>query len=301
MRRRELFHGAAAALLARRAPAARPLRTAAALSGAGRCCGSIRPRRLPAPHHRHESVRRHAQQRVRPPLRLRQTRNQPGRRRLGRRHARRQGRRRDACVNDFPRLHRRRRPDAGGAHLAVDVRPQLLPRRPGDRLGHLRHRPGAVGYPRQGARPAGLQTAGRPLRPARRARLLPHQRQNRGGIARLRETAWSTASPASRPALRAITSGSRRTRQDRARREAHRSVCAKGSGPTSTSPSTSTPRPARSVASDHHQGSRAAATCCSSKSRARRKTSRRWRGSRGAPRRRSPPANAWSRPTAAAS
>ena len=62
----------------------------------------------------------------------------------------------------------------------------------GDGLGDLRHRPGAVGPPRQAARIAGIQVAGRAPRHRRRARLLPCRRPNREELARLRETAIRT-------------------------------------------------------------------------------------------------------------
>ena len=77
------------------------------------------------------------------------------------------------AVHDLSRLPDRPGPDAGRASLAVDVRPQLLSRRAGDGLGDFRHRPGALGHSRQGARSAGLRAARRPDRCARRARLLP--------------------------------------------------------------------------------------------------------------------------------
>ena len=67
----------------------------------------------------------------------------------------------------------------------------------------------------------------------------------------------STASPPSRPASPATTSGSRRTSAFGGRSTASRR-CAKGWATTSTSASTSTPRPSPSVAVDHVQGSGAA-------------------------------------------
>ena len=54
-----------------------------------------------------------------------------------------------ACIDDF-RDSSSARTHAGGASLAIDVCPQLLSCRPGDWLGHFRHRPGAVGHSRQG-------------------------------------------------------------------------------------------------------------------------------------------------------
>ena len=82
-----------------------------------------------------------------------------------------------ACIERLPRLPDRQRSDAGGAHLAIDVRPHLLSRRAGDGVGDFGHRPGAVGHSRQSAGHAGVQAAGRPARSARRSRLLPRRRR----------------------------------------------------------------------------------------------------------------------------
>src|ERR1017187_7848724 len=64
---------------------------------------------------------------------------------MGRGHAGRQGRREDGLRPGLPRLRCGRGPDAGRAHLAIDVRPQLLPRGAGDGFSDIGHRPSSVG------------------------------------------------------------------------------------------------------------------------------------------------------------
>ena len=128
---------------------------------------------------------------LRPALRILQARNQPGPGRLGRGHARRQGRRDDGLHRGLPRVPDRRRPDAGRAHLAIDVRPQLLPRRAGHGLGDLGHRPGAVGHSRQSARHARCTScwAARSIRAAFAATITPTACARRKRLQKLRETA----------------------------------------------------------------------------------------------------------------
>ena len=136
-----------------------------------------------------------------------------GRRRLGRRHARRQGGRGDGLHQRLPRVPHRQRSDAGGASLAVDVCAQLLSRRSGDRLGDLGHRPGAVGHPRQGARACRSTSCwADPSTPAACAAIItPSARTPRGTAASCARRPSSRASRASSPASPATTSGSRRT------------------------------------------------------------------------------------------
>ena len=69
-----------------------------------------------------------------------------------------------ACINDFRDFVIGADPMQVEHIWQIHVRAQLLSRRPGDRLGDFRHRPGALGYPRQGARDAGVQAVRRPLR-----------------------------------------------------------------------------------------------------------------------------------------
>ena len=152
--------------------------------------------------HRDESVRRFADSELRPAVCVRQAGDESGPDRMGRRNARRQSGRRDGVRQRLQRLPDRRGPDAGGTYLAVDVRSLLLSRRSGDGIGDLGHRPGAVGHSRQSAGDAGVQAAGRTVRSARRARLLPRRRgQSRATDADSRDRAASRASPASSPAF----------------------------------------------------------------------------------------------------
>ena len=76
--------------------------------------------------------------RSRPPVRFRQTRNQPRRCGLGRGNARREGIRGHGVRHGPEGSHRRQRSDAGRAPLSVHVYRQLLSRRSGLRIGHLR-------------------------------------------------------------------------------------------------------------------------------------------------------------------
>ena len=155
----------------------------------------------------------------------------------------------------------------------------------------------------KGARHAGVQAARRPLRRARRARLLSHQWRAHAGRTRrsCARPPSSRASRASRPGIpgyyewidtnakieRAVATRSR--------------PCAKASAPISTSPSTSTPRPAPTVASDHGEGSGAAEPAVHRGAVPAGEREGDGARSRGAPPRPSPPASGWSPPTAAAS
>ena len=128
--------------------------------------------------HRHEGVRRLADARFRPAVCLRETRNQPGRRRLGRGHARRQSGAVMACIEDFREFL------IGNDPMQVEHHWQSM-------YVHSFYRAGPViGSAISGidqalwdirgkaARPAGVQAAGRPGRSARRARLLSHAGAN---------------------------------------------------------------------------------------------------------------------------
>ena len=253
MKRRQFFTGAAGALVAGRSMGSSSGRSLQSSCGcalapadplgaeAFRGVGSARE------NHRHEGVRRLAHAGLRPPVRLREARNQRGRRRLGRGHARRQGRRGDGLHERLPRLPDRQRSDAGGASLAVDVRAQLLSRRAGHRLGDLGHRPGAVGHPRQSARPAGVPAAGRPVRRARRARLLPRQaRRTRRSLQQLRGTAVELGVSCFKTGHPRLLRVDRDARRKSSARSSRMQIPARRvSARTSTSPSISTPRPAR--------------------------------------------------------
>ena len=179
----------------------------------------VRAAAIRSESNRYESVRRFADAHVGPAVRILQARNQPGSCGMGRGHAGRQGRSDDGLHQRLPRVRHRRGPDAGGAHLAIDVRAQLLPRGTGDGLGDFGHRPGAVGYSRQSARRPRVPAAGRPARSARRSRLLSRGRRAHAGSA---EEAARNGDPAGRFVLqdrpsRLTTSGSRRGRRSRRR------------------------------------------------------------------------------------
>src|ERR1017187_114314 len=81
----------------------------------------------------------------------------------------------DGVVRRLLRLRCGRGPDAGRAHLAIDVRPQLLPRGAGDGFSDIGHRPSSVGHPRQGAGRARVPSSGRPARSPWDSRLLPRR------------------------------------------------------------------------------------------------------------------------------
>ena len=163
---------------------------------------------------------------------------------LGRRHARRQGRRGDGLHQRFPRVPHRRRPDAGGASLAVDVRPQLLPRRTGDGLRDLRasiRRCGTCAARSWACRSTSCWAA-----PTIRDGVRGYYIANARTLDDLQQAARDRRAAghhrASKAACRATTSGSRPTQKISAAIK-HVRCCAKGSARISISPSISTPRP----------------------------------------------------------
>jgi hypothetical protein len=86
-----------------------------------------------------------------------------------------------ACVNDFREFLIGAY--AGGAPLAIDLYPQFLSRRPGDRFHDFRSGSGAVRPSRQDSRRPGVQVAGRARRSRRSARLLHRERAHAGRFA----------------------------------------------------------------------------------------------------------------------
>ena len=82
--------------------------------------------------------RRVAKPDIRPALRLLQARNQPGLVGWGEGTLEGKAGADDGLHQRLPRVRHRRRPDAGRAHLAIDVRAQFLPRGTGDGLGDFR-------------------------------------------------------------------------------------------------------------------------------------------------------------------